>query len=326
MYRTLAALIFLLIANTAQALCNGPSFLDRLSNTELAELQETAAQIPYGQGLLWRATKGTDEIVVIGTIHLYDDRLTPIFNAIKDEIAEADVLLVEVNAEEEAAMQQALANDPGMIFITEGQTLPERLDPQLWDTLAEASRARQVPPFLAAKMQPWYLSLTLAIPPCALPDLVNGVQGLDHMVMDEAAKNDVPTIALEPFSAMLDLMREGTFDEQMEMLQLSLLAPEIHSEMFVAMLDAYFNEDIALVWEASRVATSFVERLDPERGAELFAQTEQSLLVKRNRNWMPVIDRNLQPKTVIAAGAAHLMGEEGLLRLLEKDGWIIERF
>jgi len=156
--------------------------------------------------------------------------------------------------------------------------------------------------------------------------MVNGVSGLDHMIMEEAEANAIPLVALEPYNTLFDAMTAGSFEDQLENLQLALLAPEVHSEMFVAMLDAYFDENIALLWEASRLATELVPGLDPQRGAELFAETEQILLADRNLNWIPVIEANLQRKTVVAAGAAHLMGDYGVLRLLENEGWAISPY
>lgn len=307
----------------AAALCDGQSFFHRLSEDQMSELLTVSDATPYGEGLLWRAKRGENEIIVIGTMHIYDTRLKPIFDRIKDEIATADVLLVEATSKEEAAMQATIAENPDMIFITEGATLPERLDEELWQSLADASRARQVPPFLAAKMQPWYLSLTLSIPPCALSDIATGLRGLDHMIMDEAAAHNIPMTALEPYTTLLEIMNKGTFEEQIEMLQLTLLAPELHSEMFVAMLDSYFEEEIAMVWEATRLATAFVPGLDIEHANAIFSETEQAILIDRNLSWMPVINENLGPKTIVAAGAAHLIGEQGILRLLEKEGWAI---
>ena len=321
--RTLLVLLFLCLAQTAQALCNGASFMDRLTPDQRTRIETAAAQTPYGTGLLWRAKRGDHEIIVIGTMHIYDPRLEQIFARIKDEIARADILLVEATKKEQDALQRVIAETPNMAFITDGPTLPERLDEDLWESIKNASRARQLPPFMAAKMQPWYLALTFAIPPCAIFDLATGIQGLDHMIMAEAEAQNVPMAALEPYTTLLDAMQDGTFEEQVEMLRLSLLSPEIHSEMFVAMLDAYFAEEIALVWEASRLTADFVPDLDPKLGAELFAQSEQILLVDRNLAWMPVINANLAPKTIVAAGAAHLMGETGILRLLEAEGWTI---
>ena len=51
------------------------------------------------------------------------------------------------------------------------------------------------------------------------------------------------------------------------------------------------------------------------------------LLIQRNRNWMPVIaDAIAETDTIVAAfGAAHLIGDFGVLQLLENDGWDLVR-
>ena len=129
--RFMSFLVLMLFGQQAHALCNGPSFFDRLSDTQRAEIDTRASQTPYGQGLLWTATRDDQSILVIGTIHLYDPRLAPILERIEDEIAAADMLLVEATAKEEKQMQRAVSTTPELAFITEGPTLPERLDPEL---------------------------------------------------------------------------------------------------------------------------------------------------------------------------------------------------
>jgi uncharacterized protein YbaP (TraB family) len=48
-------------------------------------------------------------------------------------------------------------------------------------------------------------------------------------------------------------------------------------------------------------------------------------LIDRNRNWIPVIEAAAlkHDRIVVAIGAAHLPGEVGVLRLLEREGWMI---
>lgn len=323
----LFAFVFALLlpADQVVALCEGASFLDRLSAQEVAVMDSRVAQTPYPEGLIWQARKGDDRLFIVGTMHIYDPRLEDILAPLAPQIAAADLLLVEATPAEEAAMQSAMAADPDMIFLTTGPTLPELLDEATWDTVSDAVRARQIPPFMAAKMRPWYLSLTLAIPPCAIQDLASGARGLDHMIMEGAAALGVPMQPLEPWTTLIDIMRTGTQAEQLEMLRLSLLSPDVQSEMFVAMLDAYFAEEIAMIWEASRLSAAYVPGLDPEVAAALFAETEQLLLVDRNLRWIPVITQAAESadRIMIAVGAAHLPGEHGILRLLENEGWVI---
>lgn len=323
--RILLILLWSLLSLPAFASCGGPSFMDRLTEAERAQLATTLADIPFAQGLSFTATKGDQVITLVGTIHIYDPRLTAIRTAITPAIQAADVLLVEASPDDAAALQDYITKTPEIMFMTDGPTLPDLLPEPAWQALADAARARQIPPFMAAKMQPWFLSLSLAIAPCAMADLAAGRQGLDFMLMDDATAADVPIQSLEHWSAVIDIMRAAPLEEQIAELSLGVLPSDLQQELFVAMLDNYVAGRPAEVWEASRLALNYVPGLDPAVGRALFEDTEKMLLVDRNLNWMPFITgaMTVADRAVVAVGAAHLPGEAGLLRLLELEGWTI---
>ena len=54
----------------------------------------------------------------------------------------------------------------------------------------------------------------------------------------------------------------------------------------------------------------------------------QSLLVKRNNNWMPHIERMMGDKKVemILVGALHLVGKDGLLQQLRDKGYTVKQY
>ncbi|MGB3313328.1 MAG: TraB/GumN family protein, partial [Albidovulum sp.] len=56
------------------------------------------------------------------------------------------------------------------------------------------------------------------------------------------------------------------------------------------------------------------------------AEMEEALMNRRNRSWIPVIEAAAKDGPVFAAfGALHLSGEEGVLALLEREGFAIEQ-
>jgi uncharacterized protein YbaP (TraB family) len=72
------------------------------------------------------------------------------------------------------------------------------------------------------------------------------------------------------------------------------------------------------------------ERYSPihvETAANIFETMEKELLIDRNRAWIPVLLEAIAAHdTVVAAfGAAHLPGKEGVLALLEAEGFTLER-
>ncbi len=325
MFRAFLTLAFVSLMQPALALCNGDSLLDRLSQPDRYYLDDVVANTPYGRGLIWQATRGDQHITFVETMHIYEPRLAPIRSRIQDDIIDADLILLEMTQAEEAELQAKLVTNPARMFLTGGPSLIDLLDEQTWDMVAKAASARHIPPFLTAKVRPLYLAVTLAILPCAMPDRVMGRRGLDHMILEDADTADVPTQALEPWHTLFDVMEVGTLDEQIDMMRLGLLSPQINAEMFVAMLDGYFAGVVAQIWEMSRLSLQFIPVMDIAVAEEMFAMTEQSLLIDRNRNWIPVIEAAAlkHDRIVVAIGAAHLPGEVGVLRLLEREGWMI---
>lgn len=314
-------------AGPALAACGGADLSGYLSDADWAEVRQAAETTAYGEGLFWTATRGDSELRLVGTMHIHDQRHDRLMARVMPMLSDADLVLLELTAKEEAEVQAAMVSDPDRLFITSGPTLPELLDEATWAALSEAARERQIPPFMAAKFRPWYLSMSLAMPPCAMPDLVAGRRGLDHRIIEAASLLDVPTQAIEPWDTLFRLMEDGTEAEQLDMLRLSIVPPDLQTASLVSMLDGYFSEAIAEVWETSRVSVRYIPGLDPATAEDLFRELQAGLLDDRNRNWIPVIEAAADDHDtiVIAVGAAHLPGDAGVLNLLADRGWQITR-
>lgn len=323
--RHLITLALALLPGLAAAECTGDSLADRLTPPQRATLDAAVAATPYPEGLIWEARRDGQRIVLAGTMHLWDPRIDPIAAAMAPHLLDSRMALFEMTRTEQAEMTRAIARDPSLTVITDGPTLPELLDEATWAALSAAAAERGIPGFMAAKMRPWFLALSLATPSCATEALLSGRQGLDFQLMDMAAANGIPMSALEPWDTLFSLFRDATLDEQIDFLRVSLMAPEVQDAMFVAMLDGYLAGRVAEIWELNRLALDMLP--DMADAEAMFAQTEATLLVDRNRAWIPVIEAAAAThgRLFVAAGAAHLPGENGLLRMLELRGWTIAR-
>ncbi len=323
--RLLAPLLLCLgIASTATAQCTGEDLRQTLSEADRAELAGIVAQTPYPVGNHWRATRGEEVISLIGTVHLDDPRLDAPAERIAPLVAEAAVVLLEMSAAEQAELTAALTSRPEMLLLTD-TTLPELMDEEAWQTLADAASARGVPAVMAAKFQPWYLSMLLSIPPCASATLQDA-QGLDGRIMEMAKAADVPMQSLESYDTVFDLFKQASMEEQIAMMEAALVAPDTSEDLFATLLAGYFDEALTESWEVSRLLSRNLSPLDPEASDAMFAQLQEDLLDSRNRAWIPVILDAAGPEPiVVAAGAAHLQGELGLLKLLEQEGFTLTR-
>ena len=327
MLRALLAALLTGLAAPAVALCAGDSFLDTLAPDALAAIETSAAAEPYAEGTQWDLTRDGTTLTLVGTMHVHDARLAALRDRALPALQQADLLLVEATAEEEMAMQAAFAASPDLFLITDGPTLPDLLPPEDWAQVQAAANDRGIPGFMVAQMQPWYLSLTLGIPACAMADLVAGKRGLDHMLIAEAEAAGIPLQALESWETLIDVLASSTMEEQLQALQLSLLPRETQQSLYVAMLDTYFAERTAVVWALGEVAARELTDLSETEAAEMMAETRDILLDQRNLNWIPVIEAAAatHDTIMVAVGAAHLPGELGLLELLAAEGWTITR-
>ncbi|MVO08539.1 TraB/GumN family protein [Flavobacterium sp. TP390] len=65
--------------------------------------------------------------------------------------------------------------------------------------------------------------------------------------------------------------------------------------------------------------------LSKEFESKMFTEYENDLIVQRNNNWIPIIEKVTKSKpTFFAVGAAHLAGQEGVIKLLRKQGYTVE--
>lgn len=77
-------------------------------------------------------------------------------------------------------------------------------------------------------------------------------------------------------------------------------------------------------WELGRI---MIEDSGFENAGALFDEMDQALLVGRNTDWEPKIAELVAGKdAVLAVGAAHLSGESGVLRALERAGYEVSTY
>lgn len=303
--------------------CQGPNLIDALDREDRARLEERIARHPYPEGNLWRAEKGGSTVHVVGTVHIPDPRLRQLADRVSPFLLRSDLLILEATAAMESELRNTMVTAPEIAFITEGPTLIDLLGDEIWDALKPELTERGVPPFLAAKFRPWLLTMTLSIPVCAIEDVMSGKTGLDGMIEAEAERLGLPIATLDDPKAILDLLNEGSMDQQIEMLKVMVLTEQNDDAIFATTLDSYFEGRHRELFEFSRL---LAEESGMKDAAQSFAAFEEALLDRRNRRWAPEIARLVDGRdAVIAVGAAHLSGETGVLKALERMGYRLTR-
>ncbi|MBT8412724.1 MAG: TraB/GumN family protein [Boseongicola sp.] len=322
-FLTIIALALTPFTVAAQS-CGTTDLIETLNPEERARLDALVAPHAYPVGNLWRAEKDGSTVVVAGTLHVPDLRLDALTARIDPFLRDADLLVLEASSEDEAGLAAMAATKPELFFITDGPTLIDLLSEEDWTKAEEQLAALGIPAFVAAQFQPWYMNLTLAIPPCALALVQSGAKGLDRQLEDIALESDIPVSSLDNVETVIRIFADAPFEDQMDGLRLTLNTTDEGNANTSTLIEAYFDGRTREGWEFGRI---MVDRAGIENGQELFDEVNTSLLVERNQNWEPLIHEMVEGKdAVIAVGAAHLSGETGVLRALERAGYALEAF
>lgn len=250
---------------------------------------------------------GTVEGWMVGTIHALPDDTewrTPAITQVTDA---ADLLVVEIAAlgdrERVAGTFTELSTTPGLPPLE--QRLPDDLATPLTGLLERGGIERT----RFAAVETWAAAIMLAQVD-ATGDPANGV---DRALINDFAGR--PVRELEGAAAQLAI-----FDRLTEAQQRSMLAAVVRGS------DAARKDPARLqrAWLAGDAAT--IEQSTRE-GFLADPALRAALLTDRNRRWAAAIIAMLQetPRPLIAVGTAHLVGPDGLVALLEAQGYRIRR-
>lgn len=310
------------------AACEGVDLLAALPADERATLNARVADTPYPAGLFWRAEREGQVFHIVGTMHIADPRLDPLFERAQPLVDTADLVLLEATPDDIAALQAEMVARPDFAYILEGPTLRDLLTPAEWEMYSAEMAARGVPGFMASQFQPWLAFVTLSIPPCLLALGPQLDHGLDHRIADHATAAGIPLAALEGPGILFEVFDALGPEFSMEMLRLTLVQATRSEDMIATMANAYFAGTHRLIWEFGRSYTPPGSEglIDPDTLDATFSRVEEVMLINRNRAWAEVL-LALPPgqRALVAVGAAHLSGPDGLLDLLDRAGFALTR-
>ncbi len=314
-----------LLMTSASAQCAGENLIDALPQPERSALLAAAHAAPFATGNLWQATRGDETLYLSGTYHLNDPRHDAYMATLLPLLEKSKTLLVEAGPEEEKALLNKLNIDPAAMVDMAGSGLKSALSPAEWEALTAALLQRAIPSSLAEKLRPWFISMMLAIPPCALQIAASG-GGLDKRLIAAASARGLAIKALEPFDTALRLFDGLTMDEQLTMIRNALLIEEHADDFLSTTADAYFAGERRLIWEFSRLLAKDMPGASAAQIDADFDKAEEALMASRNRDWITRIEAALVDGPAFAGfGALHLSGQAGVLALLQVQGFTVQR-
>lgn len=271
------------------------------------DMTETEAQT--GNPALWEISdgKGNVEGWLFGTIHTLPDGVKWQSSAFYDIAKQADMLVVEVANLEDGNSLQALFSQ--MAFDTPSGPVSRRIDPQLSDDFNSLIEKGGVNPDAFDGMESWAAALALA----QLAQAGKSENGVDMALLKQFSGRDI--VELEGASAQLQV-----FDSLPEKEQRDLLNAVIQE----AAENGNASDKLASVWKSGDLKQ--LEAIT-RKGMLADPELKQALLVDRNADWATKLANLLSTDTrpLVAVGAGHMLGDQGLPALLTQQGYIVRR-
>ncbi|MDY7099263.1 MAG: TraB/GumN family protein [Pseudomonadota bacterium] len=250
--------------------------------------------------------QGAVEGWMLGTMHALPDGVRWRTDGIERAVSSADYLIVEI-ADLQGSKARQIYEE---LAITPGQPpLEERVPPSLRSALLEMVDDIGASPEQFANVETWASALSIG-QAISTGDRANGV--------DRAVIADFEGKRIEEFEGAFAQLT--IFDELAEEDQRTLLAGVVEEK-----LEA--DEDADALLNAWLTGDETALEGYTNDGIMGDAELRTALLTDRNNAWMQrlLADLKSDAKPLVAVGAAHLVGPEGLAAQLSASGYTVTR-
>lgn len=270
---------------------------------------ETAAD--PGKTFMWRVDRGGTTVYLLGSIHAMKEDSYPLPAIIEQAFAESEVVAFEVDSDEmaSAAFEMLSAGT-----LAGGRTLESVVGPTTWAKFSHHMSEAGLDPRMCSSMKPWMAALTLTAFEMTNAGYLPSA-GIDAYFSGRANEAGKERMALETVAFQVSLFADLSPEQSLAFLTYTLadletLVPELDR------LSAY--------WRDGNVEP--VEEFLLE-GFEDFPDLFGKLVANRNRAWLASVEELLagDRDAMVVVGAMHLVGDMGLVQLLQKRGYTVEQ-
>jgi uncharacterized protein YbaP (TraB family) len=290
--------------------CTAPETTEPATSTSTTTPVETS-----GKEFIWQINSERNTLYLMGSIHVADADTFPLATVIENAFAEADILAVEVNISETDEMESlALILEYGT--YPSGETLEDNMPEEIYERLADQFAEWGVGIGFFKGYRPWVVENLLELTFFEMLGYTSEY-GIDLYFLETALSRNMEIVELESDEFQIQLIAGIPDNIMIKIIEMNLDEPVTVEDI----------EELFACWESGDAVAMedlLFEGLDEE--PEL-APYYQALFIDRNHSMMDKIVEFLEEDETyfVVVGAGHLVGEEGLLNLLEEAGYTIEQ-
>jgi len=257
---------------------------------------------------LWKVQGKQNTVYLLGSIHLLKKENYPLPPAIEAAFTNSSIVVFETDL----SVAEDLTVAMGLLSkgqLPEGQTLKDVLSPEVYQSFTNHVSQSPMPLEMLARFTPGMAATTIE----GMEMMKLGFDpqlGLDMHFYKQARKDGKQIVPLESVDFQLGLLN-GLSKEEGDWFMKQTLKDldDVKTQ----------SADMLKYWQTGE-SDKLAQMLD--KGLKESAAIYKRLLTDRNHNWIPKIEELArgEKNAIIIVGAGHLVGKEGLVELLKKDG------
>ena len=265
------------------------------------------------QAFIWKVETGNNKVYLLGSIHLLKKENYPLHEKIENAFSDAEKIVFEANFDsaQSPKVQQLLFRKAK---YSNGKTLKSTIGDSIFQLTSQKTGALGINLEQLNGFKPWFVSISIV----AVKLQRLGFEpkfGIDLHFFTKAKAENKQILGLETFEDQFNLFDSFPDEIQIEFLLQTLAELDTFEKEFNLILKAWSNGDILRL--EKYLLSTFLD----------YPGLYEKLLVKRNKKWMISIKEFLKDEInyLIIVGSAHLTGEDGLIKLLQKKGYNVEQ-
>lgn len=283
---------------------------------EQAAIKPDPASRQQGEGksFLWKVRSKTATVYLLGSVHVAKKDLYPLSPAIESAFDESDKLVLEINLD--AASQGAAALK---LLRTgsygPGDSLEKHIDKELKEKLDTCLKKSGLPAGALSRFKPWLVAVQLTMLELQKEGF-DAKNGIDHYFQGKA-QGKKPILSLETADDQVQMFADFPEDLQEAMLRQTLDELPETGRTIEATFAAWKKGDTDALDELL---------LAPMRTRE-YKPLFQKIFIDRNEKMAEKIEGLLKTDGTcfVVVGAGHLIGEKGIVDLLQKKNYTVEQ-
>ncbi len=268
----------------------------------------------FSETSLWHISKNGNELYLGGTIHVLKKEDYPLPVEFNKAFQKSNKLVFETNIEMTKTPEFAMKMAQMLTFPT-GKSLKDAISEKTFNKLKKYLAERSIPIESLLNFKPSMVVLVITVIELQKMGMVD--IGVDEYFHNKAKQVGKITEYFETVDEQLEFIRTMGQGNEDAMLLSSINDMSRMETAMNTIKSAWLSGD-----ENKLVEVGLTEMIRD------YPDIYQSLLVKRNNNWMPHIERMMIDKNIemILVGALHLVGKDGLLQQLRKKGYRVKKF